>query len=255
MDHEIRVHGLSSFAVCYVDDIIIFSNTPEEHMEHLGKLFEMCTKVGLRIHPSKCVFAADSVEFLGHNVSRLGTSPNKAKTSAIRNMPAPANVPALRLALGLFNYYRCYVPNSSAIAQPLNELLGSKTQWRWVRSHDEAYQELKDLMCKEGLAVRKADFSKPFLLDTDFSNYECGAVLGQVDDSGQEYMVACASRSLNDHNKHYCSFQGEMLAAVWAVRLFRYYLQSAQFTLLTDHKPLTWLMGREDLAGQHASGP
>jgi hypothetical protein len=131
MDHEIRVHGLQDFTACYVDDIVIFSDTPEEHMKHLEQLFKLCQEVGLRIHPGKCVFGADAVEFLGHTVSTAGTTPSHAKVKAIMDLPTPGNVPALRSALGLFNYYRCYVPNYSAIAQPLHDLLQKNAPWRW----------------------------------------------------------------------------------------------------------------------------
>ncbi len=252
MDHEIQTRGLSDFAACYVDDILVFSTSVDDHLLQLQAIFEMCHACGLRIHPAKCVFGADSVEFLGHYVSMHGTSPAEAKVKAIIDMPVPANVPALQAALGLFNYYRGYVPNFSAIAAPLYALTQKGTHWRWTAVEQDAYTALKTALTRDSLAVRCPDLSKPFILHTDFSNYGCGAVLSQVDPEGLEYMVACASRSLNDHEKMYCSFQGEMLAVVWAVRLFRFYLQSAPFTVVTDHQPLQWILQRQELVGQHA---
>jgi hypothetical protein len=252
MDHEIHTRGLSEFAACYVDDILIFSDSVEDHLLQLQAIFDMCHACGLRIHPAKCVFGADSVEFLGHYVSCYGVSPASAKVKAITDMPEPANVPALQAALGLFNYYRGYVPQFSAIAAPLYALTQKGTPWRWTAVQRQAYAALKAALTQDNLAVRCPDMDRPFVLHTDFSNYGCGAVLSQFDDTGQEYMVACASRSLNSHEKMYCSFQGEMLAVVWAVRLFRFYLQSAPFTVVTDHQPLQWILQRQDLVGQHA---
>jgi hypothetical protein len=234
MDHEIRRHKLEGFVVCYVDDVIVHSRTAGEHLQHVDALLNMLQATGLKAHPSKCVFGADCVEFLGHNVSRHGMTPAAAKVQAINDMPHPGNVAALRSALGLFNYYRCYVENYSEIAAPLNALLQKNVTWSWTSVHRAAYQRLKTELADSTKAIRRPDFTRPFVLHTDFSNYGCGAVLGQVDDKGQEYMVACASRSLNKYERHYCSFQGEMLAAVWAVRLFRYYLQARSFQLVTS---------------------
>lgn len=251
MTHELRMNGLANFVACYIDDLLIYSRSAEEHLTHLEAVLTALMKVGLKVHPGKSIFAADSVEFLGHFVSRYGMSPASAKVAAIRNLPPPANVAALRAALGLFNYYRDYCPMYSSIAQPLYTLLQAGSVWRWTAVEQQAYDALKHELSDGNKVVRRADFSRTFTLHTDFSNYGCGAVLGQRDDEGKEYIVACASRSLNRHEQHYSSFQGEMLAVVWAVRIFRYYLQCSRFELVTDHQPLSWLMRREDLAGQH----
>jgi hypothetical protein len=90
------------------------------------------------------------------------------------------------------------------------------------------------------------------LLHTDWSNHGIGAVLGQVDDDGQEYLCACISRSLNKHEKNYPSYKGELLALAWAVRSFRTHLHGTKFDLVTDHQPLTWLMKARDLTGQYS---
>jgi hypothetical protein len=130
MDHEITKRGLSDFASCYVDDILVFSESVEDHLQQLQAIFDMCHDCGLRVHPDKCFFGAASVEFLGHHVSAHGTSPAAAKVKAITDMPEPANVPALQAALGLFNYYRSYVPQYSAIAAPLYALTQKGAPWR-----------------------------------------------------------------------------------------------------------------------------
>ena len=100
--------------------------------------------------------------------------------------------------------------------------------------------------------MKRPDFSKPFVLHTDFSNVGIAAVLTQHDAEGHEYMVACISRSLNVHKRVYSPYQGELLAVVWAIKAFHLYLHGSPFTLLTDHQPLQWLFSRHDLTGQSA---
>ena len=107
-------------------------------------------------------------------------------------------------------------------------------------------------MCTEGLALRHFDPLRPTLVNTDWSNHGIGAVLGQTNEEGQEYIVACISRSLNKHEANYSSYEGEMLAAVWAIKTFRPYLLGLKFEVVTDHSPLQWLMSNLELTGKHA---
>jgi hypothetical protein len=139
----------------------------------------------------------------------------------------------------LLNYYRCYVPGFSSIAHPLNNLLKDTVSWSWGEAEEAAFAKLKSEICTEGRALRHFDPKLPVVVHTDWSKLGIGAVLGQVDEEGNEYMVACISRSLNVHEKNYISFQGEMLAAVWAVKTFHVYLHGVPFRLVTDHQPLT----------------
>jgi hypothetical protein len=223
MNFEIRKHGLQEFVDCFLDDILIFSDTIEEHLQHIQRVLDMFRDIGLKAHPSKSVFCADSVEFLGHNISKYGMSPSEAKIKAIQDMPTPTSVQALRTAIGLFTYYHDYAPTFSVIAQPLYTLTQNNVRWTWTMVHQQAYDQLKYELANSSKVIRRADFSKPFSVYTDFSNYGVGAVVGQ-ELEGQQVVVATGSRSLNKYEKHYSSFQGEMLAAVWAVKLFRYYL-------------------------------
>ena len=253
MDRAIQDAGLGHCCRVYIDDVLVHSADAAEHLTHLAKVFDMLAANGLKAHPDKSIFAAEIIEFLGHDVSHYGLTPSEAKLRAIRSLPEPANVPDLRRVLGFMGYYRCYVPNYSAISLPLTRLTGKDIPWEWRPGVEgAAYQELKDRLCRPDCALKRADLSKPFLLHTDFCNHGLGAVLGQVDEQGQEHIVACISRSLNKYEKNYASYKGEMLAAVWAVRAFDYYLRGTQFTLVTDHSPLVFLMTNDGLQGQYA---
>ena len=252
MDHEILKAGLQGNACCYVDDVLVHSRSHKEHLKHVERTLRMLHDCGLRAHPEKSVFGASSLEFLGHVVSPYGTSPHAAKVAAIQELPAPTNVSELRSVLGFCNYYRCYVPNYSAIVHPLNRLLAKDAPWSWTPECAQAFQDLKKELCTEGRALKRADPERPYVLYTDWSKQGIGAVLAQVEDDGREYMVACVSRSLNKHEANYSSYEGEALACVWACKTLRPYLHGVPFAIVTDHQPLCYLMTNQNLTGKHA---
>ena len=251
VDHEVMKAGLTENVKSFVDDILIHSKTVEDHILHVEQVLQMLYDVDLRAHPEKSVFGAATTEYIGHNVSEHGLSPHEAKVAAIRALPAPKDVSELRSILGFCNYYRCYVPNFSSIAAPMNELLKKDKPWDWGDRQQAALERLKEELCAEGRALRRADDNLPFIVYTDWSQYGIGAVLAQPHVDG-EYMVACISRSLNVHEKNYSSYEGEMLAAVWAIKTFRHFLHGRKFEVVTDHRPLVWLMNNNSLTGKHA---
>jgi hypothetical protein len=193
------------------------------------------------------------VSYLGHAVSESGLTPQEAKIKAEKEMKAPLNQSELHTVLGFLSYYRCYVPDFSSIAQPLNSLLAGKAAWQWGPDQQQALEALKDEMCRPGKILRHLDPKREILLHTDWSMKGMGAVLGQVDDDGNEYMVACISRSNNKHELNYASYTGELLCVLWAVKTLRPMLHGRKFTVVTDHRPLTWLMtASKDLTGKYA---
>ena len=251
MDTEIVAAGLSGCCVCFVDDLVVYSDTPEQHLQHLQQVLDMLRSCGLRVHPDKSIFFADHIEFLGHNVSKHGLSPHEAKVAAIRALTSPTNISELRSKLQFMNYYRCYLPEFSTLAAPLNHLLQKDVPWHWGPEQESAYTQLRDQLCEPGLVLKRYDPSRQTIVYTDWSGVGIAAVLAQLDDEGRECMVACISRSLNRHERNYSSYEGEMLAAVWGVKSFRQYLHGVHFTLVTDHQPLKWLMRTPDLSGKH----
>ena len=252
MDAEIDRHNCRQFTRCFIDDLIVFSTTAEEHLQHLRTVMNMLAACQLRFHPSKSVFMTDSIEYLGHYVSPYGLSPAAAKVKAIHDMAAPKSVEDVRATMGFFQYYAKYVPNFSAIARAITDLTKKSSVFHWGPPQEHAFQRLKAELTAPGRALRRPDFNRPFVLHTDFSNLGIAAVLGQVDEDNQEYMVAAVSRSLTEHERVYSPYQGELLAAVWGVKTFHLFLHGARFTLVTDHQPLQWLFSRKDLQGQSA---
>jgi hypothetical protein len=162
----------------------------------------------------------------------------------------PTNLKQLQAQLGLFNYYRGYVPNFNALAQPLYKLLQKGAEYKWSGEAQRSYDALKSALCTDGIALRQPVDSLPFHLYVDWSSTGIAAVLNQKDEHGREFMVACASRSLNAAEKNYPAWKGEMLAAVWGVKLLRPYLHSREFFLHTDHRALLWLLTHKNPVGQ-----
>ena len=167
-----------TFARCYIDDIVIWSTTIEEHLEHLSAVFARLRKAGLKVHPSKRQFAVDSIDFLGHHVSAAGLIPQTEKVAAVRNLAPPTDVSSLRSALGLFSYYRKFVSGFNKIAAPLNELLKKGMTCKWGDNQISAFNELKDKFCSAKV-LRRPDSDLPYILTTDWSQKGMGAVLSR----------------------------------------------------------------------------
>ena len=222
-----------------------------EHLKHLEIVFGRLREFGLKVHPGKCLFASEGIDFLGHKVSAYGIEPQGDKTEAIRGMEAPKDISGLRAVLGLLSYYRKFVPHFSSKAAPLNKLLKKESTWQWGGEETKALEELKGALCSEPI-LKRPDFKLPFILCTDLSQQGLGAVLSQKPEGGQEHVVAYASRSCNPAEKNYSSYDGESLVVVWAVRHFRQYLMGSPFTLYTDHRALKWMMSTSELTGRLA---
>ena len=253
MDHELAKHGCTDFAFAYIDDLIIASDTWEEHVEHVGRVLAMLKACNLKIHPAKSIFGSNVLEYLGHNVvGRHGITMNEAKVAAISALPVPTNLLELRSIVGFMSYYRHFIPGFSSIVEPMVRLMRKDVPYVWGAEQKASYATLRGLMTRPGILLRPIDPKRELILHTDWSVHGIGAVLGQLDDDGNEYLCACISRSLNKHERNYPSYKGELLALTWAVQSFRANLHGLHFRLCTDHRPLLWLMSTRDLNGQYA---
>jgi hypothetical protein len=252
MEMELQAAGLADKVCVFVDDLCIYTDTVEEHLQVLQQLLQHLQKVGLRVHPAKSILLTDCLPYLGHLVTALELRPDPAKVAAMVALQPPSSVKRLQAHLGLFNYYRCYIPYFSHAAQPLYALLRKGAQFVWGEAQQQAYEKLKAALTQPGLALRQPEANRPFRLYTDWSCNGIAAVLHQQDDTGQEHLVACVSRSLNDAEKQYPAWKGELLAAVFGIKAFRAYLISRPFQLLTDHRALLWMLTQKAPTGQLA---
>ncbi len=239
------------FVRCYIDDIVVYSDTMEEHQIHLHIVFEWLKTHGLHLHPGKCKFFQESVEYLGHVIYLGGLGMQQTKVEAIARISRPMDVNRVRTFMGLVNYYLKYVKGFNAMAKPLNMLLKLDQEWQWGNEQEQAFMELKARLVAAPI-LRRPIRGHPFQLHTDWSMLGLGAVLTQCDDEGKEFVMAYASRSNNATESRYSSYEGECLATVWVVAHFKCYLFGTQFTLVTNHQPLKWLMEFDKLIGKVA---
>ena len=239
----------------FLDDILVFSQNFEEHLERLEAVFSRLKEHGLKLKPSKCEFFKTKVKYLGHVVSQDGVETDPDKISALSTWPVPTNIKTLRSYLGFTGYYRRFIKDYAKIVKPLNDLLvGHPTQkpvskkrkrksvpWEWGEAQQGAFDTLKEKLSSPPI-LAYADFSKPFVLHTDASGEGLGAVLYQIQD-GREKVIAYASRGLRQGEKHYPAHKLEFLCLKWAVtEKFRDYLYNNQFDVCTDNNPLTYVL-------------
>ena len=223
----------------YLDDIIVFAATWEEHLARLRQVFEHLCHAQLKHVTEKCTFAAKEVSYLGHRVTSEGLLPDPTLLAAIREIAPLKNATEVRSFLGLAGYYRRYVKNFAAIAGPLHALTRKEAVFHWGPDCQDAFDRLKTLLTTSPITAF-LDFSLPFRLYTDASTAGLVAILAQVQE-GKEQFICCASHSLNQAEKAYPTTKLECLAIVWAVAKFRPYLMSMSFEVYTDHYLLQWL--------------
>ena len=223
----------------YLDDIIVFSSTWEEHLARLRQVFERVRHADLKLGAEKCAFAAKEVSYLGHRVTEEGLLPDSELLAAIREIPPPKTATKVRSFLGLAGCYRRYVKNFAAIAGPLHALTRKDAVFHWSADCQTAFNRLKTLLTTSPISAFP-EFSQDFWLYTDESTAGLGAILAQVRD-GEVRIICCASRSLNQAEKAYPATKLECLTIVWAVAKFRRYLMAMPFEVFTDHYALQWL--------------
>ena len=243
--------GELSFVDIYLDDITIHSSTFSEHLKHIELVMKKLNEVNLKINLEKCTWCTSEVKILGHLVSHNQFKMDPKKINAISEWNAPKNVKQTQQFLGLANYYRRFVKDFSKIAAPMFNLLKKDTPFVFNKECEEAFEKLK-LALTSSPILRPPDFNREFFLYTDASGYALGAVLGQKDDDGNEYVVAYASRMMKGAEVHYGITEKECLGVIFAVKNFRVYLYGKKFTIVTDHSALAWLMKINDPSGRLA---
>lgn len=225
---------LRKFVLVFFDDILIYSKSREEHWKHLEQVFDVMQQNQLYAKPSKCFFAVDKVEYLGHFISGRGVETDPQKINAVKVWPVPRNVKELRSFLGLAGYYRKFVRGYAIISKPLTDLL-KKGAFAWSDAAEQAFETLKEALISAPV-LALPDFTKVFVVETDASCNGIGAVLMQ-----EGHPLAFISKALVPKWQKLSVYEKELLAVVSAVRKWEQYLSDHHFVVHTDQKSLKWL--------------
>lgn len=237
---------LDRFVVVYLDDILIYSKTAEEHLEHMDKVLSILEQHQLYAGLDKCVFGLNEVDFLGHVVGDEGIKPDPKKVEAVKSWPTPKNVHDVRSFLGLTGYYRRFVKHYAHKALPLTELTKGNVSWRWRDTVEEvAFQQLKEALISAPVMI-SPDPKLPYEVYTDASQFALGAVLMQDQGKGLQ-PIAYLSRKLSQTECNYDTGERELLGIVYALTTWRCYLEGAKFKVNSDHLNHTWFHQKKTL--------
>lgn len=239
MDEVLR--GLD-FCYVYLDDLLIASRSPTEHLTHLRLVFERLSQYGIVINAQKSVFGVSSLKFLGHFVDTNGIRPLPEKVEAIHIFPKPATQRKLREYLGLINFYRRFLPDCAKLLLPLTNLLSGKVKSNspitWSPNTESAFEQSKASLAQATM-LHHPHHDAPTCIAADASDYAVGAVLQQLID-GTWFPIAYFSKKLQPAETRYSTFDRELLAVYLAIRHFRHFVEGRDFHVLTDHRPLTF---------------
>nr|KAJ0203488.1 hypothetical protein LSAT_V11C500244810 [Lactuca sativa] len=236
-------HGL--FVVVYLDDILVYSNSLEDHLVHLKQVFETLRAQKLYGKQEKCSFLVEEVAFLGFVVSRNGVSVDPSITKAIKSWPIPTNISKVRSFHGLASFYRRFVHDFSTIASPITGCL-KKGVFSWGEEAQKAFEKLKALLCDAPI-LALPDFSQPFEVECDASGVGIGAVMIQ-----SKRPIAYFSEKLGGARLNYCTYDKEFYAIVRALDHWSHYLRANHFILHFDHESLKYINGQQKLSTRHA---
>ncbi|GKA19127.1 reverse transcriptase domain-containing protein, partial [Tanacetum coccineum] len=232
---------LDKFVIVFIDDILIYSKSEEEHETHLKTILDLLKEEKLYAKFSKCEFWLKEVQFLGHVVNRNGIHVDPSKVESVKNWKTPESPTEIRSFLGLAGYYRRFIENFSKIAKPLTLLTQKNKAYVWGDKQEEAFRILKEKLCNAPV-LALPDGPNDFVVYCDASNQGFGCVLMQ-----RGKVIAYASRQLKIHEKNYTTHDLELGAVVFALKTWRHYLYGTKSVIYTDHKSLQYLFEQKEL--------
>lgn len=226
---------LRKFVVIFIDDVLIYSKTWAEHVDHIRQVLALLQQHQFKVKLSKCSFAKNELAYLGHVINANGVATDPKKVDIVHNWPTPTSAKEIRSFLGLAGYYRKFVQNFGSICKPLTNLLKKGSMFLWTSEHESSFQALKTaLVTAPVLAL--PNMQKPFLIETHASDKGIGVVLQQ-----EGHPVAYVSKALGLRNQALSTYEKECLAILLVIDHWRPYLQNGEFILKTDQKSLAFL--------------
>jgi len=227
--------------LAYMDDILVYAKTEEEHDQLVKEVLERLQRNGLVVSPEKCVWKTDEVEFLGYVIGRNGIRMDQAKVDAVLSWQQPTSLTETQSFLGFANFYQRFIKDYSRVARPLTELTKKTRKWTWNREAGKPFEELKSRFTTAPILAH-LDPAKPVIIETDASNFAIGAVLSQRDDENRLHLVAFHSRKFQPAEINYEIHDKELLAVVDAFKHWRHYCKGAthQIQVFSDHQNLEY---------------
>lgn len=240
MDRILR--GCSKWCGSLLDDLCIHSMSFDDHMLHLRDILTRLRKAGLTANTRKCQFLTSRIEVLGHTLEDGLIKPSMDKIKAIVDMQRPHTKSALRSFIGLGNYYRHFQPKFADTTFPLTELLkrNQPEKLNWLPVHQMAFEQVKTNLISRPVLMPPSS-SKPFILQTDASDYGISAILAQLDDKGVEHVVSYSSRKLLPRERNYSVIEKECLAILFGLTKHDHWVYGQKITVYSDHRALQWL--------------
>ncbi|KAK1660558.1 hypothetical protein QYE76_048717 [Lolium multiflorum] len=244
----IFMNFLDKFVVVFIDDILIYSKSEEEHEQHLEVVLDTLREHQLYAKFSKCEFWLKEVGFLGHILSAGGIAVDPAKIKTVEEWKAPTTQTEVRAFLGLAGYYRRFVEGFSSIARPMTQLLKKDRKFEWTDKCEESFQQLKLRLTTAPILVMP-DITKPFDVYCDASKIGLGCVLMQ-----EGKVISYLSRQLKQHEQNYPTHDLELAAVVLALKVWRHYLMGNRCEVYSDHKSLKYIFTQKELNMRQRSG-
>ncbi|RFU81252.1 hypothetical protein TARUN_954, partial [Trichoderma arundinaceum] len=240
INHVLKEY-LDEFVIAYIDDILIFSKTLEEHEEHVHKVLQKLQDAKLLVNPEKCAFHTQRVEFLGHIISPGEIRMDPKKLEAVKTWEPPKNVKDVQSFLGFANYYRRFIRNFAQIAAPLSDLTKKDRKFLWGPDVNQAFERLKNALISEPVLVM-FDPTKEIEIETDASDFAIGGVIGQRNEEGKLRPIAFFSKKLHGPELRYATYDKEFMAIVAAFKEWRHYCHGSMYKIkvFTDHRNITY---------------
>jgi hypothetical protein len=243
--NDIFREWLGDFVVVYIDDILIYSASLEEHAEHLRKVFQRLRENKLYAKLEKCEFRVTKVDFLGHRITQEGLKMDDHKVKAILDWEPPKSVPALKSFLGLASYYRKFIKNFVKMVAPLTNLLKKCAEtYEWDRACDEAFETLKGILVK-ALVLKLLDFEKDFEIHSNASDFAIRGVLVQ-----EGRPVAFESKKLSEMKRRWPTHEKEMWAVIHCLKTWGHYIGSKDVVVWIDNVTLKYFATQPKLSSK-----
>ena len=239
--HNIIGYNRWDYTAVYLDDIIIFSDSFDQHVKHLQEIFQILQDHNFTLNPKKCSIAKQSIEFLSHTITKESIIPLQERIQAILDIPQPTTLAQANKFIGKIGWYRKFIPHFSQIAAPIhrvtNKIKSKRKDFHWGEEQIQAANKLKQILTSQPLVLKYPHPNAQFILATDASDYAIGGTLKQII-NGKTHYNYFLSRLLSDTEKRYSTIEREALAIFWCLNKLQQYLGGRNVLIITDHKPL-----------------